>query len=274
MMSDKNKYRTMRGDTFVEAFQMSCVPDKVTAPQARSPLGSRRSLLAGLCGLSLGIVLAVTPVLAPASAQAQTRPSDAQQDEAVLGGSTPATSTPAAGSGAKAAPSARLDASASAASSRADGSATSTRTGSGGASQAIDASGSASRDFKDKTYQDIPADALVEARDVQQAVEDGAIERKELTILDIRSHRDYVSQMIEGSINVPAGRQIDIRMDEIPRDREVVLVSLQDSDRLAETWYMLVANGYDPTKLKVLDGGVRAWIGAGFPTTGDRFLGC
>ena len=93
-------------------------------------------------------------------------------------------------------------------------------------------------------------------------------------VIDIRSHRDFQNQLIEGSRNIPAGRQIEIRMSEIPQDKEVILVALKNSNRLAETWFTLIANGYDEELVKVLDGGVKAWADAGYPTLEDQFLGC
>ena len=56
--------------------------------------------------------------------------------------------------------------------------------------------------------------------------------------------------------------------------KEVILVALKNSNRLAETWFTLIANGYDEELVKVLDGGVKAWADAGYPTLEDQFLGC
>lgn len=123
-------------------------------------------------------------------------------------------------------------------------------------------------------YEDIPQEAFVSADELYELVQSGAVDRRESVILDIRSHRDFQNQMIAGSRNIPAGRQIDIRMDEIPRDKPVILVALKSSNRLAETWYTLVGNGFDPSLVKVLSGGLSTWIDAGYPTLEDQFLGC
>ena len=143
------------------------------------------------------------------------------------------------------------------------------------ASSQADAAGSATAESnKKRRYEDIPADALITAEELHDIVESGAVDAREVVILDIRSHRDFQNQMIAGSRNIPAGRQMDIRMGEVPKDKQVVLVALKNSNRLAETWYTLTENGYDPSLVKVLDGGLSSWVAAGYPTLEDQFLGC
>lgn len=143
------------------------------------------------------------------------------------------------------------------------------------ASSRADAAGSATAESnKKRRYEDIPADALITAQELHDIVESGAVDARDVIILDIRSHRDFQNQMIAGSRNIPAGRQMDIRMGEVPKDKQVVLVALKNSNRLAETWYTLTENGYDPSLVKVLDGGLSAWVAAGYPTLEDQFLGC
>ena len=127
---------------------------------------------------------------------------------------------------------------------------------------------------KARKFKEIPADALISVDDLYELFSDGALKDRSVYVIDIRSHRDYQNQLIEGSRNIPAGRQFDIRMDEIPQDKQVVLVALKNSNRLAECWFTLIANGYDDGLVKVLDGGVKAWVDAGYPTLEDQFLGC
>ncbi len=138
-----------------------------------------------------------------------------------------------------------------------------------GGSDAASAEGNKARKFKE-----IPADALISVDDLYELFSDGALKDRSVYVIDIRSHRDYQNQLIEGSRNIPAGRQFDIRMDEIPQDKQVVLVALKNSNRLAECWFTLIANDYDDDLVKVLDGGVRGWVDAGHPTLEDQFLGC
>lgn len=123
-------------------------------------------------------------------------------------------------------------------------------------------------------FKEIPEDALISVDDLYELFDAGKLKSREVCVIDIRSHRDFQNQLIEGSRNIPAGRQIEIRMSEIPQDKEVILVALKNSNRLAETWFTLIANGYDEALVKVLDGGVKAWADAGYPTLEDQFLGC
>lgn len=127
---------------------------------------------------------------------------------------------------------------------------------------------------KARKFKEIPAEALIGVDELHDLFEAGDVEARKVYVIDIRSHRDYQNQLIEGSRNIPAGRQIEIRMSEIPQDKEVVLIALKNSNRLAETYFTLMANGYDPDLVRVLDGGVKAWVDAGYPTLEDQFLGC
>ena len=127
---------------------------------------------------------------------------------------------------------------------------------------------------KSRKFKEIPEDALISVDDLHEFFDAGKLKSREVCVIDIRSHRDFQNQLIEGSRNIPAGRQIEIRMSEIPQDKEVILVALKNSNRLAETWFTLIANGYDEELVKVLDGGVKAWADAGYPTLEDQFLGC
>lgn len=127
---------------------------------------------------------------------------------------------------------------------------------------------------KARKFKEIPEDALISVDDLYELFDAGKLKSREVCVIDIRSHRDFQNQLIEGSRNIPAGRQIEIRMSEIPQDKEVILVALKNSNRLAETWFTLIANGYDEELVKVLDGGVKAWADAGYPTLEDQFLGC
>ena len=127
---------------------------------------------------------------------------------------------------------------------------------------------------KSKRFADIPTDALIGIEELHDLIEDGALEDGTVKVIDIRSHRDYQKIQIGGSRNIPAGRQIEIRIDEIPIDKTVVLIAYKNSDRLAETWFTLIDHGYDPDLVKVADGGVNAWAKAGYPTLKNQFLGC
>ena len=155
---------------------------------------------------------------------------------------------------------------------------TATKSGSAASSKGAPADSSAdntsTKSNKARKFKEIPEDALVSVDDLYELFDAGKLKSREVCVIDIRSHRDFQNQLIEGSRNIPAGRQIEIRMSEIPQDKEVILVALKNSNRLAETWFTLIANGYDEELVKVLDGGVKAWADAGYPTLEDQFLGC
>ena len=142
------------------------------------------------------------------------------------------------------------------------------------ASAGSSADNTSTKSNKSRKFKEIPEDALISVNDLHELFDAGKLKSREVCVIDIRSHRDFQNQLIEGSRNIPAGRQIEIRMSEIPQDKEVILVALKNSNRLAETWFTLIANGYDEELVKVLDGGVKAWADAGYPTLEDQFLGC
>ena len=143
-----------------------------------------------------------------------------------------------------------------------------------GASTGSSADNTSTKSNKSRKFKEIPEDALISVDDLYELFDAGKLKSREVCVIDIRSHRDFQNQLIEGSRNIPAGRQIEIRMSEIPQDKEVILVALKNSNRLAETWFTLIANGYYEELVKVLDGGVKAWADAGYPTLEDQFLGC
>lgn len=143
-----------------------------------------------------------------------------------------------------------------------------------GASTGSSTDNTSTKSNKARKFKEIPEDALISVDDLYELFDAGKLKSREVCVIDIRSHRDFQNQLIEGSRNIPAGRQIEIRMSEIPQDKEVILVALKNSNRLAETWFTLIANEYDEELVKVLDGGVKAWADAGYPTLEDQFLGC
>ena len=166
------------------------------------------------------------------------------------------------------------DAAAGDTSTKSDSAAKGSKASSKDASADSSADNTSTKSNKARKFKEIPEDALISVDDLYELFDAGKLKSREVCVIDIRSHRDFQNQLIEGSRNIPAGRQIEIRMSEIPQDKEVILVALKNSNRLAETWFTLIANGYDEELVKVLDGGVKAWADAGYPTLEDQFLGC
>jgi len=79
---------------------------------------------------------------------------------------------------------------------------------------------------------------------------------KDITIIDVREPYELEETgYIPGSVNIPAG-QIDKRMNEIPRDKKVVIVC-RSGRRSAEAAKLLTGKGY--TNIYNLEGGILSW---------------
>ncbi|WP_283169678.1 rhodanese-like domain-containing protein [Curtanaerobium respiraculi] len=77
------------------------------------------------------------------------------------------------------------------------------------------------------------------------------------TVIDIRSKGDYLPSFIADSKNIPAGRQFELRMDEIPSDKPIVLIALSESGT-ADAYEALMQAGYSPENVKIAQGGINA----------------
>ncbi len=113
------------------------------------------------------------------------------------------------------------------------------------------------------TLADIPKDQVITVEDLVELREKDRT-YKGFVIIDVRSLTKYDAGHVPGSLCVPAGRIFEIRMREVPRDKDVVLIDA-DGSRVAETWQTLVDNGYDPERIKVVSDGMDAWFAADLP---------
>lgn len=120
------------------------------------------------------------------------------------------------------------------------------------------------------TLADIPADVLISVDELQQMRASDAPP----FIVDIRGQNWWRDGHIPEARNIPAGKQFDIRMDEIPRDAEVVVIVPRNDERVAEVWQTLVDAGYDGSLIKALEGGMDAWNAAGGDIQEEEHLGC
>lgn len=118
-----------------------------------------------------------------------------------------------------------------------------------------------------------PADQLVDADYVAGLIDAGKVKSGEAVIVDIRALGYYMYQRIEGSINIPAGRQFELRLREIGLDQEVVLVG-ESNSRYAACLETLLENGYDAANIEALDGGLAAWVEAGYEIVADADYKC
>jgi rhodanese-related sulfurtransferase len=74
-------------------------------------------------------------------------------------------------------------------------------------------------------------------------------------LIDVREDEEVAQGMIEGAIHIPMG-QIPDRLDEIPRDKEVIFIC-RSGNRSGRVCEFLSAQGYDRT-VNML-GGMLAW---------------
>lgn len=93
------------------------------------------------------------------------------------------------------------------------------------------------------------------------------IEFKHALLVDVRERVEFdkLSLDVPDLLNIPLS-EFEQRFSEIPRDREVVMVSADGQDSLRAT-YFLMREGYEDV-LNMTDG-VAKWIFRGFPVKGD-----
>jgi rhodanese-related sulfurtransferase len=87
-------------------------------------------------------------------------------------------------------------------------------------------------------------------------------------LVDVRE-RGEVAQLacdVQDVVEVPLS-EFEQRFDELPRDREVVLVC-QTGARSLKATYFLMYQGY--TRVTNMDGGIHKWASKGFPIRGAR----
>lgn len=118
-------------------------------------------------------------------------------------------------------------------------------------------------------FETIPENVVKTAEDLKASLDAGETP----FILDIRPMGWSALGFIEGSKNIPAGRQLDIRIDEIPTDQTIVIVT-KGTDRLAEVRQTLIDAGYDEEKILVVKNGMDDWEASGYPMGTRRNMGC
>ena len=83
-------------------------------------------------------------------------------------------------------------------------------------------------------------------------------------LVDVREAWEWAAGRAPGAHHVPLDR-LAARMDELPRDRRVVVVC-RSGNRSAHATTMLRGAGVDAVNL---DGGLHAWSAAGLPLVAD-----
>lgn len=124
---------------------------------------------------------------------------------------------------------------------------------------------------RDAKFEDIPADALITAEELHGMLEAAGDDAP--FVLDVRAAGVARDAFIDGSKNIPAGRQLDVRLGEIPTDRTIAIIS-RSTDRTAEVRQTLIDAGFAPEQLLVVEDGMEAWVDAGYPTEHRASMGC
>ena len=93
------------------------------------------------------------------------------------------------------------------------------------------------------------------------------IEFKHAVLVDVRESDAFekLSLDVPDLLNIPMS-EFEQRFAEIPRDREVVMVSVDGQDSLKATYY-LMREGY--TDVLNMTDGIAKWSFRGFPVKGD-----
>ena len=85
-------------------------------------------------------------------------------------------------------------------------------------------------------------------------------------LLDVREPDEWAAGRIDGAVHIPMSGLMQ-RVDEVPKDRDVVVVC-KTGARSAQVTAFLLQRGW--STVRNLDGGIVAWVQAGRPlVTGD-----
>ena len=106
----------------------------------------------------------------------------------------------------------------------------------------------------------IPQSSIMSASELYALVNS----QNQPVIVDTRRSSDFAPAYIYGSLNIPIS-QLDVRINEIPLGRTVVLIN-EDDISAENCWNYLTANGWTPSSVMVLYGGISSWKNAGYPT--------
>lgn len=93
------------------------------------------------------------------------------------------------------------------------------------------------------------------------------IAQENVLLVDVREQADFdqLTLDVPEIVNIPFS-VFEERFPELPRDRELVLVSADGQNSLKATYY-LMRHGY--TKVANMSNGVAKWLYRGFPVKGD-----
>lgn len=114
----------------------------------------------------------------------------------------------------------------------------------------------------------VPLDAYADAEQVQALVNAGA------HVMDVRNRYDFAEGgHIPDARNLATGKALEINVGHY--DKEDTFIVVADKEEKGEdAWMTIVGTGVDPEKVKILEGGMDAWIAAGFLKETSEVEGC
>lgn len=118
-------------------------------------------------------------------------------------------------------------------------------------------------------FEDIPPERVLSVEELKAMLEDDS---NPINVTDIRNRAEYRKGWIESAVNIPAGQQIVLRIDEVSTQSTLVLVG-QGNERVAETRQTLIDLGIPEEHILVLDGGMDAWVAMDYPVSEDDNIG-
>ncbi|HBP64128.1 MAG TPA: hypothetical protein DD730_07625 [Desulfosporosinus sp.] len=101
----------------------------------------------------------------------------------------------------------------------------------------------------------IPETAKLSTDDLDAAIN----ANKGWQLIDIRESREFASGHVKMALNRPLG-DLKNNLTQISKDKDIVIIDLNGT-RAESAWQVLVENGYDKSKVKVLTGGMLQWKG-------------
>jgi rhodanese-related sulfurtransferase len=111
-------------------------------------------------------------------------------------------------------------------------------------------------------------ESLISASELDAGIKN----KKNWTIIDVREPSEFATGHVPISTNIPLGK-LEENLSEIPKDKDVILICLTGV-RAHTAWQMLISKGYEPTKAKVLIGGMVQWKSLGNGEITDSIGGC
>jgi len=116
---------------------------------------------------------------------------------------------------------------------------------------------------KDMTPGDFKQEALENITTISVEDAKALFDKGGVVFLDVRGEKEYRSGHIPGAMNVPRGLLEFVIGNKIPDKNATIVVYCKSGGRSCLASHTLVKMGYQ--NIKNMDGGWKAWIGAGYP---------